>query len=227
MRLLLSHPTTPTSPGWPGNEIYEITRIRSTAAGDFNNSCIVRFHEHFSTHFDAPFHFNADGPSITELPFDYFFYEKPLLIELPKGAYEKIEIADLEPYADQIAACDFLMIRTGYESIRESDPELYKMGCPAVTPECCLHIAKTWGKTLKTIALDCVSLVCPSDTSGTGPAAHRNLLGCNSEDFVCVIEDTHLAEIPAGAKIIRAASVPLMLTDIDSGPVTVWAEIED
>ena len=226
MRILLSYPITADAPGWPGNEIYEFESVRSMARGNVNNSGIFRMHEHYGTHIDAPFHFNANGPKIGELPFDRFFYERPLLLDIPKGSFETIDPEDLAPYADEIAQADFLMLRTGFGLIRNVDPKKYQMESPAISSRGCEYLVENFGGSLKTVCLDVQSLGNASDTTGDGVLAHQWMLGCYTDDFICVIEDANLADIPDDARMLRAASIPLLLTGADSGPVTTWLEVE-
>ena len=224
MKILLSYPITADAPGWPGNEVYEVERVRSMANGDVNNSCLFRMHEHYGTHMDAPFHFNANGPKIAELPFERFFYDAPLLLDIPKGSLELLEPEDFEPHAQAIAQADFLMIRTGFGRFRVPDPKKYQMESPAISPRGCEYLVKTFGGRLKTVCLDVQSLGNASDKTGAGVEAHRWMLGSYTDEFICVIEDANLAAVPADAQLVRAASVPLMMTGTDSGPVTVWVE---
>lgn len=225
MRLPISHPIEAGRPGWPGNEIYEIEQVRSLARGDVNNSCIVRMHEHYGTHMDAPRHFNAVGPAISELPFDRFFYERPLLLDIPKGSLERLEPEDFQPYEAQIAAADVLLLRTGFERYRGSDPRKYQMESPAISARGCEYLVKAFGGHLKTVCLDFQSLGNASDTSGDGAEAHRWMLGAYTDEFICVVEDASLAGIPAGARLAAAATVPLRTVGTDSGPVTAWVEV--
>lgn len=224
MRIPISYPMNAGKPGWPGNQIYEITRVRSTAAGDRNNSCIVRFHEHYGTHFDAPNHFNHEGAQIAQLPFDYFFYQRPVLIEIPKGADEKLTPEDFQAHAAEIAQADFLMIRTGFGALRDSDPALYQDHTPSVSQQAAQYLVQTFGATLKAICLDFVSLASPSDQSDDGAMAHKHLLGCYTDDFICIVEDADLSQVPANAPLRAAATIPLRMEGIDSGPVTAWVE---
>lgn len=223
MRQLISHPITAGAPGWPGNELYEVEQVRSMARGDINNSAIFRMHEHYGTHMDAPFHFNANGPKIAELPFERFFYEAPLLLDIPKGSCELLEPEDFEPHADLIAQADFLMIRTGFGAWRATDPKKYQMESPAISSRGCAYLVRAFGGHLKTVCLDVQSLGNALDTSGDGVEAHRWLLGSYTSEFICVVEDANLADVPAQG-LTAASTIPLMLTGNDSSPVTAWVE---
>lgn len=225
MRIPISYPIRSDAPGWPGNEIFEIEHVRSMAKGDVNNSCIFRMHEHYGTHMDAPFHFNNNGPKMAELPFDWFFSDKPLLLDIPKGSCETLDPEDFEPYAEQIAQADFLLIRTGFQRFRDTDPKKYQMESPAISPAGCEYLVKTFGGTLKIVGFDTQSLGNASDKTGAGIEAHRWMLGSYTEHFITVIEDADLQDVPADKPLLAAAAIPLRMIGTDSSPVTAWVEV--
>ena len=225
MRQLISYPISSGMPGWPGNPTYSFTPFDSMDRGMADNTYTVTLFNHFGTHFDAPRHFTADGPRITELPFDVFFYHAPLLLDIPKGSREKVEPEDLEPYEERIAACDLLMIRTGYAQVRRDDPEEYSHNSPAVSSRAAQYLRDRFTGTLKAVALDFLSLATPHDDSGDGVLAHQIMLGKFQPGYICIIEDVDMSELPD--RIRAAAAIPLFLEGIDSGPVTMWAELAE
>ena len=225
MRIPISYPIRSDAPGWPGNEIFEIEYVRRIDKGAVSNSCIFRMHEHYGTHMDAPFHFNNNGPKMAELPFDWFFSEKPLLLDIPKSSYELLEPEDFEPYAEQIAQADLLLIRTGFQQFRDTDPKKYQMESPAISPAGCEYLVKTFGGTLKAVGFDTQSLGNAADTTGAGVEAHRWMLGCYTEHFITVIEDADLKDLPTDKPLLAAAYIPLRLVGTDSSPVTAWVEV--
>ena len=81
----LSHPLNVADSGFPGEPTLRIEKSTRIADGDAYNSSILHLFNHFGTHYDAPAHFNPNGPTISELPIEHFIYEHPLLIDLPKG----------------------------------------------------------------------------------------------------------------------------------------------
>ena len=111
----LSHPLDTNDPGFPGEPTLTIQPSTRIAAGDAYNSSIVHLFNHFGTHFDAPAHFNPHGRSIAELDINHFIYERPLLVDLPKGKASLVEPADLEPLLPRVKNADCLILRTGLE----------------------------------------------------------------------------------------------------------------
>lgn len=225
MRRLISYPISPDMPGWPGNPTYSAAPFESMEQGMADNTYTVTLFNHFGTHFDAPRHFTADGPTISDLPFDTFFYSAPLLLDIPKGSREKVEPEDLIPFEEQIGRCDLLMIRTGYARVRREDPEEYSHNSPAVSSRAARYLRDRFTGTLKAVALDFLSLATPHDDSGDGVLAHQIMLGKFQPGYICIIEDVDMTRLPS--KISAAAAVPLFLKGIDSGPVTMWAETEE
>ena len=225
MRIPVSYPIRDDAPGWPGNEIFEIEYVRRIDEGAVSNACVFRMHEHYGTHMDAPFHFNNNGPKMAELPFDWFFSERPLLLDIPKDGLELLEPEDFEPYAKQIAQADYLFIRTGFQRFRDTDPKKYQMESPAISPAGCEYLVKTFGGTLKVVGFDTQSLGNASDTTGAGVEAHHWMLGCYTEHFITVIEDMDLKDVPADTPLLAAGCIPLRMIGTDSSPVTAWVEV--
>lgn len=222
MYRLISYPITQDGPTWPGNPTMSLTPKTQISKGNLANTCTIHLFNHYGTHFDAPRHFNEAGLPIAELPLEQFLYQAPLLLEIPKGALEKVEPADLEPFAAQIAACDLLLLRTGFQKARESDRDSYESKGPAVSSRTAKYLLDHY-RNLKAIALDFVSLACYADQED-GDLAHQYMLGKFHDHFICIIEDVNMAGLPAG-KFKSAAAVPLMIQGVDSCPVTMWVEL--
>jgi arylformamidase len=166
-------------------------------------------------------HFNPNGISLDKVPVERFFYQKPLVIDVPKKAGEKILTEDLIPYKDQIAQADFLFLRTGFWKKRKSDPSVYENNGPAVGSAAATYLRENFPN-LKAIGLDFVSLASYSDGKD-GDLAHQIMLGMYQPGYICIVEDINMEELPEGF-LKQAAAVPLIIVGIDSCPVTMWAE---
>lgn len=223
MRKIISHRIRVGDPGWPGNPTLEIENFSSLDKGDVANTYVIKLFNHFGTHFDAPRHYNAAGQTINEIPLERFFYERPLVLDIPKGELEKIEPDDLKPFEQQIRDCDLLMLRTGFEPERWNDPELYSKRGPAVSAASARYLMENFNGSLKAVAVDFISLACPADTVD-GDEAHHRLLGVYDDGYICIIEDVSMRDLPAGF-LRAAAAVPIFVDGLDSAPVTMWADI--
>jgi kynurenine formamidase len=187
------------------------------------NVFIITLMNHFGTHFDAPNHYIDSGLKISELPLETFFYEKPLLLEIPKSFEEFVTIADLKPHETELKNADLLMIRSGFQKVRKSRPLDFAAKGPAVGSDAAKYIMDNF--CLKAIAVDWISLASVPHTDD-GDIAHHYLLGKYHDHFTCIIEDATFEEI-AGKKIKRVTALPLLTgMGVDSGPVTVIAEVE-
>ena len=179
---------------------------------------------HYGTHYDAPRHFNAKGPKITELPMDYFCFKGDdiLILDIPKTFKEVITAEDVMPYKDQIAKAKLLLFRTGFEKQKELNPQGYKYENPSAHPGLCKYLVENFPN-LCTIGLDSLSLGSVCNDYAT--EAHHWLLGYYTDKFVTVIEDMMLS--PLDGKTVKSIIVaPIRALDVDSAPVTIIAEVE-
>lgn len=211
-------------PGWPGNPSLKIEEYTSIKKGDSCNQYIFTLFNHFGSHMDGARHFNDNGARLTEAPFDMFFYEKPLLIDIQKGAGEKITKEDLELYAEKIAACDLLMIRTGFSTMRSENSEIYMHSGPSVGSTGAKYLMDHYRETLKAVALDFISLGSYADQEDA-VKAHQYMLGVHhNNEYISIIEDINLQDLPTDG-ILSAAAIPLFMDKIDSSPITMWVEL--
>ena len=170
------------------------------------------------THIDAPNHFSNDGRPLASYPIDNFIFDKPYLIDLPKQDSELVTKADLEAYRDSIREADLLLLRTGFQIFRETDPLKYGSQNPGLSAEAARYITENFGN-LRALGLDSVSLS-PVQNRAEGRQAHRNLL--NGRNFF-IIEDMDLQSYQDNFR--RVWVVPLYVEGVDSAPCTVIAEI--
>lgn len=224
MRVFVSHLIRKGDPGWPGNPTVEApintplwkTEIRQTRIPLPCSIISVRI-------LTRPGIIMPRALPSTKFQRSAFFYQHPLLLDIPKGRLEKIEVSDLQPYEDSLKVCDLLMLRTGFEAQRSEDPAAYSQQGPAVSAACAAYLADRFCGTLKAVAVDFLSLACPADTTD-GDEAHRQLLGNYRDGYICIIEDVHMAGLPSGF-LKEAAAIPLFLDGLDSAPVTMWVEV--
>ncbi|MCI8577640.1 MAG: cyclase family protein [Lachnospiraceae bacterium] len=221
MYQILSYPIKEAQPTWPGNPTFRLEPCKSIAKGDKANTCTIHLFNHYGTHLDGPMHFYGDGISLDQVPFDRFFFQKPLVLDIPKGPGEKLMPQDLLPFKEDVETADLLLIRTGFWKYRTEQPDVYESNGPAVSSELARYLQEQMGH-LKAVALDFVSLASYSDTAD-GDLAHQTMLGMYHNRFICIIEDVNMRGIPSGF-LKRAAAIPLIIEGIDSSPVTMWAE---
>ena len=206
---LLSYPIEAHMPAWPDSPQLQLEKKLQIAKGDVANTSIISLYNHVGTHYDAPNHYLASGTPIAELDLDRFIFERPLLLEIPKGAGEKVTAADLEPYAGDIARSDLLMIYTGFSRLRLENEALFERNGPGIGSDCAAWLVEH-GTGLRALAVDFVSL-----------ASFRGKDG----RFICGIEDVNMAPV-VGKTLKRVFALPLLVRGVDSAPVTMVAETE-
>lgn len=228
---LLSYPIGVDAPAWPGACRPEIEQKVFVSKGAACNEWNYKLRNHVGTHMDAPNHHLENGLKISQLPLERFIYDHPFIIDIPKGASEMITKEELEPYAEEIARADLLMLRTGQWKWHRDNVEDYARKGAAVSSGAAEYLVKNF-KNLKSVILDFVSLCTYVDMNRTdgktpdGDIAHRWMLGKWTENFICIIEDADLSGIENG-HIEQVISLPLFVEDIDSAQVSVLAKIID
>jgi len=225
MKQYLSYILNPQDLVWPGEPNIEVQQCTAIGPASNCNTFCSKLPNHCGTHYDAPWHFNANGPKITQLPLDYFWFEHVLVLDIPKKADEGVTYEDLKPYEQEIAGADLLLIKTGFAFVRRDDPVIYQQHGPYLTPEVADYMVRTFPN-LRTVGFDFLSIGSPANDLSA--PAHQTLLGCHTEHFITGIEDMDLRPLyePHG-KILRVIAAPLRIVEVDSSQVCVIAEFED
>lgn len=222
---LLSYPLSPSAPVWPGNPPAARTHAFSAIAdGDVANTTVLTLFSHSGTHLDAPKHFNDRGPTAAELPVEAFIFFRPLVIELPKGPGESVELADLQSHAAALAETDLLFMRTGWSAQRTADPTLYVERNPMLHPAAARYLLEQFPD-LRGIAIDAPSVGAPDKFDET-VETHRLLTGAEKDDgrFIIILEDLRIDSDLGSARRIYAW--PLFIEGSDGSPCTIVAEFE-
>ena len=134
MQVYLSYTLAPGDVVWPGEPTVEIHQFTSVEKDGYN-SYKTLLPNHHGTHYDAPNHFNAAGPKITELPMDYFWFDRVCVLYLPKEPGQGVTREDLEARRQQIGDAQLLLFKTGFARYREEQPRVYEENGPFFYPE--------------------------------------------------------------------------------------------
>lgn len=102
MYQILSYPIKEGQPTWPGNPTFSLEPHTSIAGGDTANTCTIHLFNHYGTHLDGPMHFYGKGISLDQVPFEHFFFHKPLLLDIPKEPGGKLMPEDLILYREYV-----------------------------------------------------------------------------------------------------------------------------
>ena len=224
--VVLSHLLRPDAPVWPGNPPgAAVELVDSIARGDPDNAAALHLFAHSGTHVDTPWHFNPDGRRASELPIDAFVFDAPCLIDVPAGEDAAIGPEALEPHDAAIADADLVMIRTGWSTLRATDPDRYAGRGPYLAPDAARWLIDRHPR-LRAIATDAISIGSPGHREAAH-AAHHVLTGVGRTDgrFVLIYEDVGL--VPEAAAATRVLAWPLFVEGADGSPVTFVAELPD
>ncbi len=221
--VLLSYPIDPAGPVYPGDPPAQVDRRASVVAGDDYTAYVLHFSNHAATHVDGPAHFNPDAPPLAALPPERFVFTSPWLVNIPMADDQLLGPGELAAAVPQGAAIDLLLIRTGFESVRRADPARYAAHSPGLSADAARWLMSSLPE-LRAIALDTISAGAPA-AAQQALEAHRVLCGVGRDDgrFVLIYEDVKLSALAASP--VRVWGLPLLVSAIDSAPVTMVAEV--
>lgn len=221
----LSYRLDPTDPVWPGAAALTIESDAVLGVdGSPYNTAICHLPNHFGTHFDAPLHFNPNGPPLCELDADYFAYKgnEVFVLDVPKNAREIITLEDVLPHGDKIKSVRLLLFHSGFSKLRRVDASTYQGEGPCIHPDVARWLVENCPQ-LMCIGVDFISIGSPCNALATD--THQWLLGCRTNKFITAIEDMDMEPL-VGKKINFIALGPLRIVGADSGQVSIIADLE-
>ena len=192
----------------------------------YNNTSIMEFFAHTGTHIDVPFHVDPDGFKMHELEISDFIFEKPVFVEIPKKANEKITVEDLQAHKEKLAVADILLIYTGFSATRNKDPEGFVKNQPSFTVEAANYLVDSFN--IRAYGIDTIGIENIPAGKAASPVqfpVHKVLL-LKKKEKTFVVEDMNL-KLLLGKKISRFFVIPLRLYGAEGMPVTAFAEVED
>ncbi|MFA5148730.1 MAG: cyclase family protein [Dehalococcoidales bacterium] len=220
----LSYDIGRKTPLYPGTPEVTIEKLKDMANGGHCNTYKVAFSNHTGTHIDAPAHFYENGRRISGYSPEELVFNRPLIIDVPKEAGEAIGADDLSGRIGQ-GKPDALLIRTGFQKYRQTDPERYCSGNPYLSPPAAEYLKRSLPG-LRAIALDCISVATHSNRDA-GIEAHRTLLKEEGPErrAILLIEDMYCPQ--ALGHIDELIVMPVFIEEVDSSPCTVIGVIND
>ncbi|HET8548238.1 MAG TPA: cyclase family protein [Bryobacteraceae bacterium] len=221
MFVSLSYPLSRDVPFWKELRRPSVEQLYDLSRGDVCNSFYFTTNNHAGTHVDGPNHFNPAGRRIGEYDVNELVFTRPAVIEMEFGEAHLIGAGDLRRMNVE-AACDVLLLRSGFSAHRASDATLYVERGPGFSRGAAGYLLAALPN-LKCLIVDFISIASTAHQE-EGCDAHRVFLGCAgySERTVLLVED---ANIPAGFRAPkRILVVPWMIDGVDSAPCTVLAE---
>jgi kynurenine formamidase len=222
MYVEFSYPIDPQKPVLDGKlnppRVNKRTRF---ADGQSSNTSYIELFAHTGTHIDMPWHFSEKGWKINDFPIDDFVFERVLLLEITRQAWQEISIGELEPLSERIQASDALLINTGFgKEYRQIDPETYMTATPGFSVEAAMFLASF--SQLRCVGIDFTSVENLQKNRPLGYPIHHAFL--DREQPMILLEDANLAALPS-SPIQRIFLFPLRIEGLEASPVTAVAEI--
>jgi arylformamidase len=203
----LTHRISSDMPVYPGTEQPRIVESCTVARHGFLEKQITMF-SHIGTHIDAPAHLLENGLTLDRLPVSHFLGRA--FVYHYTGDEKTIHPGDIEPFAEDIARADYLLIATGWDSYWGTDQ--YFINYPTLDPDAANWLLQF---TLKGIGLDVISAD-PIDC--TTLHVHRIVLG---QGMVIVENLKNLCKLPS--ETCTFYCLPLLLPEADGSPVRAIA----
>lgn len=210
---LLSHFINNSTPCYGGQTNFHIHNESSTKCGITCNSQKWSFGNHFGTHIDLPKHFDNSGRALESYSACEWIFTKPFLLDLPTPA--GVLITPNETFNVIPAETDFLIIRTGFEKMRQE--RVYWENNPGIDPTLASWLRKHV-KNVRAIGFDFISLTAYQNRE-IGRVAHQAFLQIAPQ--ICIVEDMKLQHLSSQPQKIVIA--PLLIEGADGSPVTIFS----
>lgn len=218
----LSHVLEENSPVHMALKEPEFIHNSQIPRGDGYNSFIITVENHSGTHVDAPNHFLEGGKTISEYLPDELIFNNPLILDIPKGPNELIELQDISDR--KLSNVDCLFFRTGFQEFRDDYPEKYLTQNPGISPETVYWIRKNFPG-ICCLGIDTISISSYKKPK-PGRKAHINAFKDSEKlgEPLLLIEDMKLDNIK-NEDLKWVMVVPWQITGIDSAPCIVIAKL--
>jgi len=206
----LTHIVSPDMPVYPGTEQPVFTTGCSIEENGFLEKKITMY-SHTGTHVDAPAHLIKNSKTLDLLPIEHF-HGPAIMLNLGHIGSDLIDVADLEPYSNDIKQVDFLLIHTGWS--KHWGSEKYYSGYSVLS-----SAAADWLSQykLKGVGLDTISAD-PADTHDY--PVHKNFL---QKDIIIIENLKNLLSLPGS--IFNFSCFPINFQDADGSPVRAVAYV--
>lgn len=219
-KIWLSYSIDNNTPIYGGrNENLNIYKTSSIKEGKIANDTKIESTLHVGTHIDMPCHFYEDGQSIEDFDIDYWFFSKPLFIEVePKNFVIKDELVGI---LDKIKNdnYDILIIKTGICAFREE--EKYWRENYGFAPEIYEYLIEKF-PSIRIMGFDSISISSWKDRS-LGKVAHKAFL--NPKKPILLLEDMDLNNISIEVDLEHVIVSPLRIIESDGLPCSVFANV--
>lgn len=206
----LTHVVQPGMTVFPGTEPPVFDVGSSIEADGYSEKKITMF-SHTGTHMDAPAHIIPGALTLDQFDIEQFG-GKACVVDVSDLGTAKIEVSDLETHAEAIEACDFVILRSGWSRLWES--EEYFHSFPVLSPEAAEWLVEAG---IKGLGIDMISV---DEVDSTELTVHNILLSAN----LVIIENlTNLELLPDS--VFSFYCFPLRIDQADGSPVRAVAGV--
>jgi len=183
--------------------------------GDPANNTLLSMSLHTGTHVDMPCHFFERGQTIADFPADFWFFEKPLFIDItPENNVIKDELISRLINADKDTDC--IIVNTGFD--RHDTDQLMKN--PGFHEDTAEYIRQNF-RNVRLFGFDSISVSSFADRP-EGRKAHKAFL--NPDSPIILLEDMNLTDKDYRS-VRRLIVSPLRVDGADGLPCTVIGEL--
>lgn len=207
----LTHWIEAGMPVYPGTES-PILEEANTIARDGFAEKKLSLYSHVGTHMDAPAHMLAGGRTLDSYPIASF-YGRAVLADFSEKRLARIELADLQPYAQRLQAAQFLILRTGWGE-RWGSPSYFK-DFPALSAGAADWLVQTGVRGLGTDAISIDRIDDPAFP------VHQRIFAAG---FFAIENLANLAQLPDAFNL---GCFPLAVRAADGAPARVVAWIDE
>lgn len=197
----------------------KITPVERFEKGDTAATYLVEVFNHCGTHMDLPGHKISGGKRLTDYSVEEFVFQRPYIVDVQLSDEESLVIEQLQPYVEQLAKCDLLLLRSQFSQYRATDLQRYVWKTPGVAVETAEWLVRRFPN-IRAVGLNFLSFEI-IDSSVHKSRGHIALL---SRD-IKIIEDMNLDGLSNG-RLGRIFVMPLFIEGIDSFHTTIIAEIQ-
>jgi len=221
-KLWLSYTLNKNTPLYGGRtENFNMFKTSSIKDGKIANDTKLETTVHIGTHIDMPYHFYEDGQTIDDFDIDFWFFKKPLFIELePNSFVIKDELIDL---LEQVKDNDYdiLIVKTGICAFR--DKEKYWKENYGFAPEIYYYLIVNFPN-IKVFGFDSISISSWQDRD-IGKVSHKTFL--NPKKPILILEDMDLNKLSSDSNLKEIFISPLRIKKCDGLPCTVIGIIDE
>ena len=219
--IYLSYILDSNTPTYGNRNRFNITKKSDISKGDVANDSYIDTTTHIGTHIDMPHHFYENGQTIEDFDTDFWFFKKPLFIQIRAKDY--IIKDELIKKLDMIkdSGYDILIVKTGI-CYKRNSKEFWAKNY-GFHPDIYDYLINKFPK-IRVMGFDSISVSSLTNRI-IGREAHQRFLNPNNP--ILLLEDMDLREVDNSIILKEMIVSPLRVAKCDGLPCTVFGVIDD